>query len=343
MSRFASKLAACILGLAFLALCPTRANCQLQVEQKISYLGSQNNIRLSNGTVELILTTDYGPRIMRYAFVGSSDEDNVLGTIPGPTLHTVLGDWYIRGGHRVWSAPEANPRSYVPDNGPIQAVIDGSTVKLTQPIEAQTGVQKEIWVSLDSTGSHATVTCRLTNRALFAIDMAVWSMSAMNKGGRAILPQEPYASHDVDLQPARPMVLWSYTDLTDPRWLLGKSYLCLRQDPERKEAQKVGVANKQGWAAYAHNGALFLKRFSYDEGKTYPDFGCNNETFTNDVFLELETLGPIVRVEPGQTIEQVEHWWLFKNVDVGQDEASIAAAMLPILTKTSYVKEKAIK
>ena len=124
------------------------------VEQNVQYLGKPNNIRVSNGVVELILTTDYGPRIMRYAFIGSGDAGNVFATIPPtkPNLKTAYGDWFIYGGHRLWHAPESVPRSYEPDNDPIQAVVDGNVIKLIEPTEKHTGIQKEMWVSLDAQG-----------------------------------------------------------------------------------------------------------------------------------------------------------------------------------------------
>lgn len=328
-----------LLALAAAAVLPTaggaQATGQVTVEQKVPYLGAQNNIRLTNGVVELVIATDYGPRVMRYAMVGSGPDGNIFATIDGLTLKTSLGDWYIRGGHRMWIAPEAIPRSYEPDNTPIEAQVDGNTVKLIEPTEKTTQIQKEMWVTLDPTGSHVTVVHRLTNKGLFGVDMAVWALSAMNKGGTAVFPQEPFVSHDAEVRPARPMVLWGYTNLTDPRWIFGKSYFTLHQDPTMKDAQKIGILNRLGWAAYARNGNLFLKRFSYDSAKSYPDYNCNNETFTNDVFLELETLGSLEHVEPGQTITHVENWWLYKGVDLGNGEAGIAAALLPILSDTA--------
>ncbi|MDE2126613.1 MAG: hypothetical protein KGJ62_08490 [Armatimonadetes bacterium] len=328
----ATGLMACAVG----AVAQTAAAQQggVTIEQKVSYLGSPNNIRITNGNVELILATDYGPRIMRYAFVGSGDDGNVFATIPGVTLHTDLGDWYIRGGHRLWHAPEGIPRSYVPDNTPIDAVTDGNTIKLIEPVEKPTGIQKEIDVTLDPSGSHVTVVHHLTNKGLFAVDMACWAMSAMNKGGTAIFPQEPFVSHDTKIDAVRPMVLWSYTDLTDPRLTFGKRFFTLRQDPNVTDPNKIGILNREGWAAYYHNGSLFVKRFSFDAKATYPDYDCNNESFTNNVFLELETLGPMRHVEPGQTITWTENWWLFPKVDLGTGEAGIAAAMEPLLAQT---------
>ena len=38
--------------------------------QNVSYKGWPNNLQLTNGTVDLVLTLDVGPRVMRYGFVG---------------------------------------------------------------------------------------------------------------------------------------------------------------------------------------------------------------------------------------------------------------------------------
>lgn len=330
---------ACVILLACTRPCAMAQPAHtVKVEEKFEYNGLNTNVRLSNGTVELVLATEYGPRVMRYALAGSNEKDNIFGTLPDVNVKTELGQWNIRGGHRLWHAPEGMPRSYVPDNAPVQVVRDGDTVKLVQAVETATNIQKEIWITLDAADSHVTVIHKLTNRGVFPIDIACWAMSVMNKGGVAILPQEPYQSHDDALLPARPMVLWSYTNLTDPRWMFGQKYLTLRQDPDIKDPQKVGILNRQGWAAYCRNSVLFLKRFGFDKDRTYPDYNCNNETYTDANFLELETLGAMEKVEPGATISHREDWWLYKGVDLGNGEAGIAAALQPILTETAKPK-----
>src|SRR5947199_20895 len=162
--------------------------------------------------------------------------------------------------------------------------------------------------------------------------MACWALTAMNLQGKVILPQEPPQSHDAALGPVRPLVMWSYTNLSDPRLMLGKSFITLTQDPNNKDSEKIGILNKQGWAAYTRNGTLFLKRFAYDPDKTYSDYNVNNETYTDYRFIELESLGPLEKVAPGATITHTENWWLFKNVDLGNDESGIANALEPILS-----------
>ena len=101
--------------------------------------------------------------------------------------------------------------------------------------------------------------------------------------------------------------------------------MMLRQDPKNSEAQKLGLFNPDTWAAYILNNEVFVKRSSSDPTKTYPDFGCSFETFTNNDFLEMETLGPLTKVLPGHTVEQVEHWGLYHNVVLSDwtDEADV--------------------
>lgn len=95
--------------------------------------------------------------------------------------------------------------------------------------------------------------------------------------------------------------MYAYTNLADPRWKFTRKYLTLRQDPNNSNAQKLALFNPNTWAAYILNGEVFVKRTTADPSAHYPDFGCSFATFTNDQFLEVETLGPIRKVAPGQT------------------------------------------
>src|SRR5262249_498495 len=179
-----------------------------------------------------------------------------------------------------------------PDNSPIEVQVDKTgTVRLIQPVEPTTGIKKQMHVTLDAQGSGVTVLHRLINANLWEITVAPWALTIMKGGGTAILPQEPYPAHADYVLPARPLVLWHYTDLSDARWSIGKKFIRLRTDDKNEEPQKVGIANKQGWTAYHLNRTLFVKRFDYKEDANYPDYGCNTETFTKGSFIEVETLG----------------------------------------------------
>jgi hypothetical protein len=312
------------------ALAAATAGAQVKVD-KVACAGQPDCDRLSNGTVEVVVPTAFGPRIMRYGFVG---QENVLGEAPQAKATTELGEWNARGGHRLWHAPEGSPRSYSPDNAPVEREISGSTIRLRQAVEPKVGIQKEVAVSLDPTGTHVTVSHVLTNRNLWPAELAPWAMTIMNGGGTVILPQEPYGDHPHNLLPVRPLVFWAYTDLSDPRFAIGPKYIRLRVMAERSEPQKIGLGNKPGWAAYHRGRTLFIKRFPYHEAARYTDYGSNCEIFVSGSFVEVETLGALQRLDPGASAEHVEHWYLFPDVEIGATEATLDAALRPRLPQT---------
>ena len=316
-----------VLVALFACAAPHAAEAQVKVE-RVTYLNQPDCIRLSNGTVEVIVTTAIGPRVIRYGFIGG---DNLLGEVPDDTVETALGEWKPWGGHRLWTAPEHMPRSYSPDNSPVEATVTGASVRLAQPVEPQTGIEKVLTVTLADTGTGVTIGHTLTNRGLWAVHVAPWALTIMNTGGTVIIPQEPYASHDDALQPVRAMTLWAYTDLSDPRWRIGPKFIRLSTDPARAGSQKVGVSNRRGWAAYAREGALFVKRYDWTEGATYPDFGVNTETYTAGSFIELETLGPLVSLAPGASASHEERWSLYRDVAASGDDEALERALVPHL------------
>jgi hypothetical protein len=294
--------------------------------QTVPYGGWPRCVRLANQNIELIATTDVGPRIIRFGFVGGPNLFKEF-----PEVGKTGGDaWRNYGGHRLWHAPEVMPRSYAPDNGPIEHQWDGATLKLIQPTEASTGIQKEIEVTLDSQHNKVTVKHRLANKNAWPVEMAPWALTVMKGPGQAILPQEPLST---DLLPVRPVALWGYTNMADPRWKWGTKYIQLRCDPAANTAQKIGLGNTQGWAAYYGDGHVFLKRIAFDPGAVYPDFGCNVECYTNGDMLEVESLGPLTKLAPNAAVEHIERWYLSK-AQIGPSEQEIEAAMSPLLRQS---------
>ncbi len=298
----------------------------MQTFEKVNYRGWQNCYRLSNGILELIITADVGPRIIRFGFV---DQDNEFAEFEEMIGQTGGDEWKIYGGHRLWHAPEIPGRTYFPDNTPITVVQQGDCVHVEQPVEPTTGIKKEIDIYLASDAASVRVVHRLTNHNLWAVEFAPWALSVMATGGKIIIPLPPRGSHQENLLPTNSLTMWAYTNMSDPRWTWGEKYIMLRQDTGIASPQKIGVMVPDGWAAYARNDHLFVKTYSYVAGAAYPDWGCSVETFTNDLMLEVESLGPIAQVEPGEAVEHVENWYLFQNVPAPLNDADIDKNVLP--------------
>jgi hypothetical protein len=296
--------------------------------EMVDFGGWPRCIRLSNGEIELIATTEVGPRIIRLGFVGGQ---NFFHNFPGTLGRTGDPEWNSYGGHRLWHAPEIATRTYAPDNVPVEHAWDGTTLTLKNA-ELPNRIEKETRVTLSATAPRVELAHRIVNRNPWAIELAPWALSVMAAGGRAIYPQEDYKPHPDFLVPARPLVLWHFTDMSDPRWTWGRKYIQLRQDPKATTKQKAGFLNSKGWAAYVLGGETFIKRYPYVAGATYADMGCNTETYTDPDMLEVETLGPLITLEPGAWVEHHESWLLAK-VDCGPSEADIDAKILPLVAR----------
>jgi hypothetical protein len=298
--------------------------------EKVNFKGWPNCWRVSNGEVELVMTGDVGPRIMRYGFTGGQnffkEFDGQMGKSGEPT-------WQPRGGHRLWMAPEDPVKTYAPDNGPAAIQISGDVITGTGPVEALTGLSKKITVKMTASGTGVELVHELHNAGSAALTLAPWALTMFAQGGAGIHGFPPRGTHPEMLEPTNPLVMWAFTHLDDPRWRLSRKYLVLRQDPDNRVPQKLGTYNRQTWGAYLLNGELFVKRYdAVAAPAAYPDFGCTFETFTNQDFLELETLGPIGTLAPGATIQHIERWSAHRGVTLQTwTDQELDAVIAPLL------------
>jgi hypothetical protein len=301
--------------------------------ETLTYRGWNNAWRLSNGTVEMIVLADVGPRILRYGFCG---DENVLFEAASDAGLTGGKAFRLYGGHRLWVWPE-ELRTYFPDNRAVTVSEEEDSVRFTAPVEDSapgTSLQKQLDISLDASGTQARITHTIKNLGADTTELAVWCPTMMRPGGRAILPLPPRAAMDADhFQSVGPMTLWSFTDLADPRWIFGTEFIQLCQEVNLRGCfpeQMTGIFNPAGWGAYYANGTLFVKQATPLAKTRYPDFGCNFEVFTNPEFLELETLAPIVELSPGDSTSHTETWALFRDVPGGNNDAWIHSAVVPL-------------
>jgi hypothetical protein len=145
----------------------------------------------------------------------------------------------------------------------------------------------------------------------------------MRPGGTAVIPLPPRGGHPENLLPTGTVALWPYTDMSDPQWRWGRRYVLFRHDTGRPNPQKAGLHTSENWTAYARGGRLFLKNFFSGYNGPFPDLGCNVEVFANPDFVEIETLAPMVTLEPGETTMHTEHWHLLDGVQTLRSEADV--------------------
>lgn len=291
--------------------------------EKLSYGGWPNCYRLTDGRVELIVTTDVGPRIIRYGFVGGQ---NLFWENPYQLGRSLEGDWQIRGGHRLWVAPEIVLMTYALDNGPVEARILGDSIAVVQ----RAPLEKEMIISLGD--GCVEVIHKIWNGGDEAAELAPWAVTVMAQGGLGIAALPRSQDSGTRLQPTNSLVMWSYTDFSDKRWMFTQRYLILRHDGTVSRPQKAGLFNEHTCAAYLLGDELFVKQSRAVRDGVYPDFGCSCEMFVNNDFLELETLGPMVKLNPGDGATHVEEWSLQRGVQVADlSDAELDRVLLPLM------------
>jgi hypothetical protein len=265
---------------------------------------------LENAHIRLEYLTTCGPRIVRFSAQGGL---NLLSELPDFFVETTLGPFYFRGGHRLWRSPELMPGTYSPDNDGlvVEKLDDG--VRLTQP--AETGIAKSVEIHLSPDQAAVTLTHQLCNAGRISVKLSPWAITMFRLGGTVILPQPVGNADPQGLLNNRILALWPYMRINDPRLVLRDDFILIRANSDLPPA-KIGYYNPVGWLAYWLDGFLFRKTFDIHPGENYPDGGCSAESFCNDRFVELETLGPLKMLEPGSCTSLTETWELYDTLNV---------------------------
>jgi hypothetical protein len=140
-------------------------------------------------------------------------------------------------------APEDVVLTYALDNSAIHAEVKADSIELTGAVENETGLQKQMIVKLADAGPSVEVIHKITNRGSKAREFAVWALTMMAQGGVGIVTFPPRGTHEKDLLPSNPLVMWPYTDFSDKRWQFTKKYCCCvrtrRMRPRRKPAFSI--------------------------------------------------------------------------------------------------------
>ena len=282
-------------------------NVNLQI---VKFENLEKCISVTNGEVELIITTVFGPRVLYYGYIG---QKNIFKIFPEQLRDIKIDEWKSYGGHRLWHAPEVFPRTYYPDNEAVAWEWKNGTLVLNCPPEKGNNIGKQILITLADKGSAVTIEHTLANLGVWPIKISAWCLSVMAAGGTAVVPQEEYKSHPECLVPARPLVLWHFTKMNDHRSTWGEKYIQLREDSADRTKQKFGVRNTKGWAAYVMGDVVFMKKMPFFEDAEYTDMGCNQEFYTEAGFLEIESLSPYTELASQGSLTHVEKWLLAKN------------------------------
>lgn len=256
---------------------------------------------LTDGKTELGVALDLGIRILHLSCAGM---ENLLYEQPedlSDGLTTPEG-WRIYGGHRYWIAPESE-KCYYPDNAPVSYESIKNGVRLTQSDDPWLQVRKRLEIAFMEDGS-IELHHSAENRSDDTVSYASWGVTTLDKG-KALISFRRGAPDSYT--PSRSISLWGDSSPIDPRIRFDGDAIFASHEP-MDSAFKMGIFSPDGHAQLTNKGQQFILSFEAERGVAYPDGGCNFEVYMDRHVLELEALGQLRTLAPGERAEHWERW-----------------------------------
>lgn len=270
-------------------------------------------LSLCAGGIKISVTTDIGPRVIFYGKEGGenilfediNDEVNKPEELMDPVLKG-KGGWHIYGGHRLWKSPEYMD-TYYPDNAPVKTEILPNGAVFTAPVELTTGLEKSVKITMDEKGV-ATLEHKFVNKGeKQTTPIAMWALTVMDGGAEAHLPLD---TSDTAFLPNRNIVHWCYNKVDDRRLKISDDDIVIGFDKSVPHPLKVGTMNTLGYVFAFTKAGKFTIKLPAPDGGVYPDFSCNVESYTYNLFTEIETLSSLFTLKPGESRTHTEVWSL---------------------------------
>jgi len=298
-----------------------RNTTNLWRRSQMTYPGADTDT-FTVGEALLTVVLDAGPRIVSYSTVGIQQ---LFANLPGEHIvHRDVDHFYLIGGHRLWRAPEIPGITYERDDNPVVIREGAAGIEIVGAPDLD-GVVKVMTAT--ASNDMTVVDHLLRNEGEQPVTTAAWAITQLSPGGVGILPMAAAIPDGDDVLSNRSVALWPYTDPSESDTVFGAHDVRLGASTSASKA-KIGTQNIKGWIAYHSRDALFVKWSPlHDDNLTYPDRGSSIECYRDHRFLELETLGPTVTLEPG---DEVHHRELWQMIDVTGLFVDDVLASLPV-------------
>ena len=276
------------------------------MKTKIENLGVLGDCLIAQSKdVKIGIALDFGIRVSYLSFKGS---ENLFFVQPEEMTDLSTPDgWRVRGGHRLWIAPESE-KHYYPDNAPVSYEIAGETIIVRQTEDPWLKIEKSIELSFVK-DNLIKVVHKVKNTDTVARKFAPWAITNLSGGGKEIIA---LPVREGGFNPLMRYSTWDYASLGDERLDFSREEIAIKHVPNGKKF-KLGVGHPKLPVKYINHGVVFSKTFDIYENKTYPDGDVSFETYMCDYAVELESLAPTSDVSAGETVSHTEFWHLEKE------------------------------
>nr|WP_299344112.1 hypothetical protein [Allomuricauda sp.] len=277
--------------------------------QKSEFFGYPNCIVLQNKTTKVVVDPNVGGRLLYYGQQGNNilfenrDLDGKLWKEGDPTFE-VSGGRFDIGPAQTTTFRKSFFNTW-------EAEIRNDTVRLTSPKDHDLGIQLVRDFILDPETSKLTCIQHIKNISNSPKRFAHWSRTFAEGGGICLVPMNPHSR----LPMGYAMYLYGTKTLDfnpkkEENLRLRDGILEFLGPPSNP---KFVMDSNEGWLAYiSRDDQLFVKKFEASDDKIYGDMLSNQVSiwYYKNEKCEIEPIGPLEFIQPGQQISFTEKWWL---------------------------------
>lgn len=294
------------------------------------FLGWMDAYRMSNGHVTVSVVPAAGGRVLEFSLDGQQAlwvNPALQGKLfPVPKRPTTWDNWRNYGGYKLWPAPQSLwPRSvgeapdpFLDGGAASVEVLSQRGLRLTGAPSLDMGLLFVRELALDPQTGALTVQQRLRNIGPKPVEWSIWDVTQIPAPAWVFFPANPNSPNRNGILPLGA----GQNQWTNEGGLIITEY--------RGVSGKIGADSPAGWMVGVVGDLAYIKRFPpRRDGATYPDKGSTVEVYTNDKslpYIEMEVLGPLVHLEPGEETAYSETWTVAKLSQPIRQRADVAGA-----------------
>ncbi len=290
---------------------------------------------LKNGIVTLAAVPKIGGRVMQYD----------LGTHPSIYIHKpmigkniVCGDSMV-GGFRQLPSPQSDfqwPSPPKVDFGAYTCTVlhnnaDSAVISMLSPIEdsnlekykTHKGLQFKRDITLYKGSSRVKVVMTMFNKGQQSMTHGIWDITQSSCSNNDTTDLENFWVYFQRYQQSSLGGNKGYVQYKNEgtgageQWVPDTAPGNIMGVQFKKLRGKIGADCRAGWICFndRYDAYAYVKTFSYQNGKTYPDSGASVQVYTypNLNMLEVEVLGPLTTIAPGDSVTLEENWFAARS------------------------------
>lgn len=278
---------------------------QLIVKQA-NYKGWPNSLILERGDARLVIVPGIGGRIMEFSLRGK----NPIWQNPAEygKVYPVTNVWHNYGGYKTWNAPQSVwgwPPDPFLDFGRVNVEIIPNGVRIYGAPSLEAGIMFIKEVTLLEERGKARIVERMRNISNREVRWSIWDVTQVATPCFVVFPAEKNSKFPEGLY------FFDEQSRKSSQWKIKDGLVIVNY---KGETGKIGLDSSSGWMLYLKDSIAYVKRFPTFPRAEYPDEGCSVEVYTNSKdlpYLEMEILGPLVTLEPGEEYSTWEEWHLW--------------------------------